>query len=419
MAKSASSDRQTSHKSTGDYSSLLRTLRLFRKHGPLAQVNVAQKLGISAPAAFNHFERLSKEGLLVEVKRKASSERGRPLKLWDLDKSRNFTVGFCFEPPMLLMGLCSFGGTVLLQEQHDLSELSSTDQILDLMDHFMDQCMQYISGTKGLIRSVYVGQSGTVEDKSGIVVHSVNLPVLEGLDVENHFRHKHDIPCHSYDHLYAFYQGESVHLPPDTTATIIDWDLGLGMITGCNDRVYTMEHKSGLIVRGVRDIGHMRIVKNGRKCRCGQNGCLEAYTGGWAILEQLNRPDVKKLEHIVDLAEHGDSEVISLLGDAMRILGQQISWVVRFMGTERIIFTGPLSRAFPLKRFAFCEGLSEILTDKEVKALNPLASADPVFRTIIGSCHVARHLFFYSDDYLGQRGVPADYVKKQQQAQLH
>ena len=387
--------------------SLLRTLRLFREHGPLAQISVAKKLGISPPAAFNHFEKLNREGLLVEVRRKASSNRGRPRVLWDLDKTRNFTVGFCFEPPVLLMGLCSFGDTVQLQEQHDLSDASCQVEVLDKMDSFMERCLEHIRGVRGVIRSVYVGQSGTVEDKSGVVVQSVNLPILEGLDVESHFKKVYDIPCFSYDHLYAFYQGESAHLPPDTTTTVIDWDLGLGVVTGCNERVYTMEHKASQIPRGIRDIGHMRIAKDGRACRCGRKGCLEAYTGGWAIIEQIGRPDLKKLEEVVARAEQGDPVVLDVMAEAMRILGRHVSWVVRFMGTERIVFTGPLSQVFPLVRHAFSEGLAEVLTTLEIRMLNPLASSDPVFRAILGSCHVARHLFFCPDDYLPQRGVPA------------
>ena len=35
------------------------------------------------------------------------------------------------------------------------------------------------------------------------------------------------------------------------------------------------------------ELGHMTIVHNGRKCRCPNKGCLEAYVGGWAIAERV------------------------------------------------------------------------------------------------------------------------------------
>ncbi len=34
------------------------------------------------------------------------------------------------------------------------------------------------------------------------------------------------------------------------------------------------------------ELGHLTVVRNGRKCRCPNSGCLEAYAGGWAIAER-------------------------------------------------------------------------------------------------------------------------------------
>jgi glucokinase len=35
------------------------------------------------------------------------------------------------------------------------------------------------------------------------------------------------------------------------------------------------------------ELGHITIVSGGRKCRCPNSGCLEAYVGGWAIAERV------------------------------------------------------------------------------------------------------------------------------------
>ena len=34
------------------------------------------------------------------------------------------------------------------------------------------------------------------------------------------------------------------------------------------------------------ELGHVTIIMDGRKCHCPNNGCLEAYAGGWAIAER-------------------------------------------------------------------------------------------------------------------------------------
>jgi glucokinase len=34
------------------------------------------------------------------------------------------------------------------------------------------------------------------------------------------------------------------------------------------------------------ELGHLTLVAGGRKCRCPNHGCFEAYAGGWAIAER-------------------------------------------------------------------------------------------------------------------------------------
>lgn len=48
---------------------------------------------------------------------------------------------------------------------------------------------------------------------------------------------------------------------------------------------------NGALVTGARGVagefGHVKVVPGGRRCGCGQHGCLEAYVGGAHLLEQM------------------------------------------------------------------------------------------------------------------------------------
>lgn len=53
------------------------------------------------------------------------------------------------------------------------------------------------------------------------------------------------------------------------------------------------------------ELGHLTIVSGGRRCHCPNNGCLEAYAGGWAIAERGQeriRANPKAGQHILSLA---------------------------------------------------------------------------------------------------------------------
>ncbi|HDY73686.1 MAG TPA: ROK family protein [Euryarchaeota archaeon] len=79
-------------------------------------------------------------------------------------------------------------------------------------------------------------------------------------------------------------------------ATFGEWWFGAGK--GVDDLVvmFVGTGVGGGVVSGGRllvgcnnmagELGHITLVANGRKCRCPNYGCIEAYAGGWAIAER-------------------------------------------------------------------------------------------------------------------------------------
>ncbi len=66
---------------------------------------------------------------------------------------------------------------------------------------------------------------------------------------------------------------------------------------------------SGNVISGCSnsggELGHITLVYDGRKCRCPNRGCLEAYAGGWAIAKRAQeavRAAPKEGQHLVSLA---------------------------------------------------------------------------------------------------------------------
>lgn len=381
------------------------TLRLVDRYGPIAQQSVAQRLDITVPAAFFHCQKLKLEGLIRPVERKfKSSNKGRPSALWEVDRASNFTIGLTIVPPMLWIGLADFDGKIVIQNQCDLSITDTQKELLDVIDSFVVTAKEYVNGVSGNIRSFFAGMPGYLEHDTGAVTFSANMPMVVGLNIEEYMQEKHGLFSRSLSHYYSTYFGEKESFPPDITLSVVDWELGLGHVAGCNDEIYSIAGRNGLISKGIRDIGHMRVVRDGRDCHCGRKGCLEAYAGGWAIMRQLNRPDIRKLSDIVAFAQRGDQQVLDELNKAVKFLGIQMTWVIRFLGTDRIVITGPLSEVFPLVRDSFCEGLRQDLTDEEVKAINPVASVNPAGRMLGGACRLGKHVFLHPEAYLKQRG---------------
>jgi glucokinase len=67
------------------------------------------------------------------------------------------------------------------------------------------------------------------------------------------------------------------------------------------------------------ELGHITLVYDGRKCRCPNRGCLEAYAGGWAIAERAQeviRVAPKKGCHLLYLSGGIDKVTAATVGRA-------------------------------------------------------------------------------------------------------
>jgi predicted NBD/HSP70 family sugar kinase len=97
--------------------------------------------------------------------------------------------------------------------------------------------------------------------------------------------------------------------------------------------------------------GHTTIVLDGRLCRCGSHGCLEAYAGAPGIIARLrevapqsslfHRNDQEStLSAIVDAARSGDIAATQVLKDTTHYLGAGIANLINLFNPQLIILGG-------------------------------------------------------------------------------
>lgn len=383
----------------------LRTLRVFEREGPASQTCVAKALGMTVPSALGHFRKLADGGLLKLISKKNSPGRGRPRELWDINRKTNYVIGVCIQPPLVHFGLADFDDKLLIKCRKDISEEMNLDALLETLDQFMERCRGYVRSTKGKLWVACACLAGKIKDPEGRELFdnsNANMPFLSGFDIAQYFFDKYSLRCWPGKLAMASCFGELSGIDPGTTVAVIEWDLGVGVYPCRDKQILSFDHIPNHRMGTLHDFGHMRIIKDGQPCRCGKKGCLEAYVGGWSIIERLNRPDIKKLLDIVSLARQGDQQVIEELTKSVKILGSELLQIILLLGVEKIIFTGPLSSVFPCVKDVFCESLQQRFTDEEVESLNPSPSDDPEGKMVIGACRAAKHYFFNLESVLAK-----------------
>lgn len=110
---------------------------------------------------------------------------------------------------------------------------------------------------------------------------------------------------------------------------------------------------SGTLLKGARgfagEIGHLPVHPGGVMCRCGQRGCLQAYAGEEAILEQSDRDGAvpaatglinSPIERLVRLLDHGHGPALRATDVAAEALGIALSSVLKIVDSETIVLGG-------------------------------------------------------------------------------
>lgn len=113
------------------------------------------------------------------------------------------------------------------------------------------------------------------------------------------------------------------------------------------------------------ELGHMTIVVDGRPCRCGNLGCLEAYAGGWAIAERAREalegdpalaeailqgsadPEEITAEHVALAYDRGEAAARRLVEEVGRALGAGLVSVVNAVNPRRLVVGGGVVEGIP------------------------------------------------------------------------
>jgi glucokinase len=111
------------------------------------------------------------------------------------------------------------------------------------------------------------------------------------------------------------------------------------------------------------ELGHVRVVQDGKLCGCGRKGCVEQYASGTAVLKaakKLAAGDGPAGERLRQLKEEkgeldghavyqalleGDQAVIGLFRDAGRYLGQAMGTLTAVLDPQIYVIGGGLSEA--------------------------------------------------------------------------
>jgi glucokinase len=231
------------------------------------------------------------------------------------------------------------------------------DRIVGLIGETRREVLSRTGGQPDDFAGVGIGSPGPLDRASGTVINTPNLG-WRNFPLRDLIANAVGLPAMLDNDANCATYGEWWLGAGRNVNTLIGLTLGTGIGGGIV--------LNGEIFHGVSDaageIGHMTIDSTGRKCKCGNYGCLEAYASGPAIalraVEGIESGAESLLPALVDgrledvtaatvyeAVVLGDPYANEVMRETAKFLGAGVANILNILNPDMVVISGGVTRA--------------------------------------------------------------------------
>ena len=271
-----------------------------------------------------------------------------------------FVLGIDIGGTNLVVGSVAEDGSALLALESEPTHAEAGQS--DVLDRLITLAQRAIERTRREVRGaeiigVGVGAPGPLDTKSGIVLLTPNLGWVN-LPLRQIIHERLGLPAALDNDANCAILGEWWMGAARGTKNAIGITIGTGIGGGII--------VDGKLYHGASDcageIGHTTIDTEGRRCKCGNYGCLEAYASGPNIamraVEELTAGAVSRLadyvggdlrqvtaQTVYQAAHDGDDLALEVVNDTAKFLGAGIANLLNIFNPEVVVVCGGVTLA--------------------------------------------------------------------------
>jgi len=206
------------------------------------------------------------------------------------------------------------------------------------------ECIDLLKSRVDKVRTIGVGVASPVDFKKQKILNPPNVPGLKNIYLAKEIEKKFGIRTIIDNDANCFVLSEAILGAGKEKKIVIGLTLGTGVGGGVviNKKIYHGADGSA------GEFGHITIVSGGRKCSCGQKGCLEPYINDAGIKKTAKEIFGKKMNSMRefdDLAAAGSKQAIKLYKITGQYLGIALADLVDTLNPDIIIIGGGIMRA--------------------------------------------------------------------------
>ena len=303
---------------------------------PISRIELAARTGLTRAAVSLIVHALIEEGMVRETT-KLKSTNGRRATLLEIVKDRWYAGCIDISREDVVVGVADLCGSVLVKESRSLRDFESPD-------HVMADCiktlkkMQKIIPEDGRLLGIGITTPGPVDPLQGMIIKPVRFSAWHGYNVRRPIQKSFNYPIAIENNELgrAFAENFYGFGRKSGSFAVLTSQYGIGCSAILQHRGY--RPPNGISV----GIGHSTIDTNGKRCECGNIGCLELYALPEVIVKHARQEDasITSWGILSERAAAGDSFCRGLIQKEARYLVSGLIGLVNLFALECIILSG-------------------------------------------------------------------------------
>ncbi|MCO6177473.1 ROK family transcriptional regulator [Ciceribacter sp. RN22] len=384
-------------------------LSSLRRHGPLAHTDIAAATGLASATVSAITADLERTGALERHEQSVSGGRGRPRVLFARRRDHRYLIAVRISSDTLQYSLADYTGTLIDRFDEPRDEAgSSSAQFVAAFREALLRLMRRSGLDPERIAAISISSKGLVDPDGSRLLWS---PVFGYEEID--FAAALSLPPATRVRL-----NNETLLVAQALARRADRDdgdrfrslaaLSLGHSIGLG---IARRGTSGEIEVSAPNFGHMLNAADGKLCRCGSRGCIEASAGFYGILRTAFEvpPDtipakfvpLAEMDKIALRARQGHRMSEYAFRQAGLAIGQGLSRMLSLFGDMPVAIAGHGTRYMDLLSRGIEEGLQQSLHARIYGTPKITVVADEA--TLVFEGHVERALAEIDHDAAGLR----------------
>ena len=323
----------------GRSAAILEALRANGGSG--TRTEISRAVGVARATLIEELSELEELGIVVQSS-VVTSAGGRPARTFSINSS-GASVGIIdVGGSRTRVGIANLVGEVVQESLLHVSVEVGPEDVLNWAVAEL-QRMQEAFGPQSEPGVIVVGLPGPVDFTTGSVVRPPMMRNWQGFDVRRFINSSIKAPVIIDNDVNLIAIAEQrISYPRSQVFLVIKLGTGIGGALVIHER--PLRGANG----AAGDIGHTQSIENREAmCRCGQDGCVEAVAGGWALIQQLEKQGVRvdSVTDVAKLAKAGNVIALSAVRTASKVIGQAAAQAVSLLNPDTLVIAGELLEA--------------------------------------------------------------------------